>query len=152
MTSRDEAAAAVRAAFADVLRPADLLHPQCHDDSDLEVLVTRQDWRELTWGEVQGSYAALSFLSPEGFAHFVPAFLVGVLEHPDSGAAVVDSTVWAFLPSMYADQLRPFVRSHWSALDDAQRDAVGLFLDAMQPHQPDAARAAQEWAAERDRA
>ena len=108
---------------------------------------TAQHWSELTWDEVQGSYAALGFLSPEGFAHFVPAFLLAVLEHPDSDAAVVDSTVWAFLPSLHSVDLQPFVRSHWAALTAEQRAAVGLFLAAMAPHQPDAARAAQEWGA-----
>ena len=146
MTTRDAAAAAVRAAFADVPRPATLLHPQCADDTDLEVLATKGHWSELTWEEVQGSYAALGFLSPQGFAHFVPAFLLGVLEHPDSGAAVVDSTVWAFLPSLYSPDLQAYVRSHWTALDREQRAAVALFLAAMEPHQPEAGRAAQEWA------
>ena len=151
MTSREEVVAAVRAAFADVPRPEVLLHPSCHDDMDLEVLATKAHWRDLTWDEVQASYAALSFLSPQGFAHFLPASLVGVLEHPDSDAAVVDSTVWAFLTSMYSTDLQPFVRSHWEALDAVQRDVVGLFLAAMAPHQPDAGRAAEEWAREQER-
>jgi hypothetical protein len=150
VTSREEATAAIRAAFGDVPRPAVLLHPQCADDTDLEVLAAKGHWSELTWDEVEGSYAALSFLSAEGFAHFVPAFLLGVLEHPDSDAAVVDSTVWAFLPSLYSEDLRPFVRSHWAALDHRQRDAVTLFLAAMQPHHPDAGRAGGEWTAEPD--
>lgn len=148
MTSCAAAAAAVRAAFSDVPRPAELLHPDCRDDGDLAGLASKRHWAELDWEEVQSSYAALAFLSPEGFAHFLPAFLLGVLEHPDSSAAVVDSTVWAFLPSLHAPELRPFVRSHWEALDVAQREAVALFLDAMEPHQPDAARSGREWAAE----
>ena len=32
-------------------------------------------WRELTDAQVEREYAALSFLSPAGYRHFIPAYL-----------------------------------------------------------------------------
>lgn len=147
MADVDAVISQVAAAFADVPRPsnAELLHPECADDMDLEVLHDVADWRELRWEQVVAGYSALAFLSPAGFRHFIPAYLIGVLRHPDSSEAVVDSTVWAFHPEMYDDALRPFVRSKWALLDADQRAAVATFLDAMTDHHPDAAAAHAEF-------
>lgn len=145
----DAAVGQVEAAFADVPRPtnADLLHPNCADDMDIEHLYAVTDWRALTGDEVVGGYAALGFLSAAGFRHFVPAYLLWVLAHPESGEAVVDSTVWAFHAEMYTESLRPFVRSKWALLDPPQRHAVSAFLVAMTPHHTDAAAALAAWRA-----
>ena len=145
----EAAAARVEAAFADVPRPGnpELLHPDCADDMDIEHLYAVSSWRELGDREVIGGYAALAFLSPAGFRYFVPAYLLWVLRNPDSAEAVVDSTVWAFHAEMYDASLRPFVRSKWELLDGPQRDAVAAFLEAMTPHQPDAATTLAAWRA-----
>jgi uncharacterized protein DUF6714 len=145
----DAAVARVEAAFAGVSRPtnADLLHPDCADDMDIEHLYAVTDWRALAGEEVIGGYAALAFLSAAGFRHFVPAYLLWVLADPESGEAVVDSTVWAFHAEMYPESLRPFVRSKWALLDPAQRDAVAVFLEAMTPHHADAGAALAAWRA-----
>lgn len=139
----DEVIRQIEVAFADVPRPDDegLLHAQSHDDMDLEDLYPYGHWREVLDDAVVSAYAALAFLSPEGFRHFVPAYLVWVLRHPDSGEAVVDSTIWAFLPEMYTDEIGAYVRSKWTHLDPAQASAVEAFLAAMVPHHPDAERA-----------
>ena len=139
-TDLDAAAARVEEAFAEAPRPgnADLLHPACSDDMDIEHLYAVSSWRDLGDRDVIGGYAALAFLSPAGFRHFVPAYLRWVLRHPDSAEAVVDSTVWAFHAEMYDRSLRPFVRSKWELLDGPQRDAVSAFLEAMTPHHEDA--------------
>jgi hypothetical protein len=146
-TPLDAAAARVEAAFADAPRPdnADLLHPDCADDMDIEHLYGVPSWRDLGERDVIGGYAALAFLSPAGFRHFVPAYLIWVLHHADSAEAVVDSTVWAFHAELYSESLQPFVRSKWQLLDRPQRDAVTAFLEAMTPHQEDAAAALTGW-------
>jgi hypothetical protein len=143
----EEVIAQVEQAFADVARPidADLLHPDCHDDMDLVALYGVPHWRDLDGDHVIGGYSALAFLSPVGFRHFIPAYLIWVLRHPTSAEAVVDSTVWAFHAEMYDEGLRPFVRSKWSLLDASQRAAVGAFLTAMTEHQPDAGAASAAW-------
>jgi hypothetical protein len=123
-------------AFLEVPRPADdeLLHPDAHDDSDIRALLGIPHWRELPDASVEGEYSALAFLSPAGFRHFLPAYLSWVLRHPDSGAAVVGSTIFALTPA--ADEpLRTFMLSKFSLLDGAQRAAVASFLRAMVPYE-----------------
>ena len=143
----DEVRELVERAFGDDVRPTDaaLLHPACRDDMDLEVLYGFAHWHEVTDAAVVSEYAALAFLSAEGFRHFVPAYLDWVCRNPDAADAVVDSTVWAFLPELHGPGLEAFVRSKWEALDAAQRAAVTAFLQAMTAHHPDAAAALDAW-------
>jgi hypothetical protein len=138
--------AIIEEAFADAPRPPNdaLLHPACADDMDIVHLYDIAHWRDLGGDDVIGGYASLGFLSAAGFRHFLPAYLLWVLRHPDSPEAVVDSTVWSLCPSVAPADLRDFVRSKYELLDDAQRRAVVVFLEAMADH-PDAAAALAEW-------
>lgn len=127
------ALARIEAAFADAPRPTndDLLHPQCMDDMDVADVYDVAHWRDMEDADVVYAYAALSGLSPEGFRHFVPAYLSYALRNPDAPEVVVDSAVWAFHLAMYPPDLRDFVRSKWACLDTPQREAVAAFLEAM---------------------
>lgn len=129
----DDVVARIEAAFADAPRPAnaDLLHPLCMDDMDVADLYDVDHWTDMSDDDVVHAYAALSGLSPDGFRHFVPAYLRYAVRHPDAPEVVVDSAVWAFHLDMYGDDLRDFVRSKWASLDARQRAAIGAFLDAM---------------------
>jgi hypothetical protein len=143
----DDVITHIETAFDDVPRPSNdaLLHPECHDDMDLEGLRTVDHWRRLPDDLAVSEYAALAFLSPAGFRHFIPAYMILVLRHPMSNEAVVDSTVWAFDAELYNQGLRQFVRSKWSLLDSEQRDAVAAFLEAMVDYHADAERALAHW-------
>ncbi len=143
----DDVVGMVRRAFADEARPdqAALLHPACRDDMDLELLRRFDDWRQVPDDVVVSEYAALAFLSPEGFRHFIPAYLIWVLRHPEAAEAVVDSTVWAFLPELHGPALEEFVRSKWTALNATQRTAITAFLRTMVHHHEDAASALAAW-------
>ena len=80
----------------------------------------------------RGEYAALSFLSPDGFRHFIPAYMGFTLRHLDSGAAAVDSTIWSLAPVFYEDAgIQDFVVSKLSALTDDQRAAAIAFLETV---------------------
>jgi hypothetical protein len=120
----DAVARHIEAAFADVPRPPNdlLLHPQSFDDSDIAALYEIDDWRSLPDDLVVSEYAALSFLSADGFRHFIPAYMLWVLRHPGAADAVVDSTIWALSPESYADPaIRDYARSKLTGFDDAQR-------------------------------
>ena len=143
----DDVIRRIEAAFAAAPRPTndELLHPECRDDMDIEKLYAIDHWQRLTDDLVVSEYAALSFLSPAGFRHFIPAYMVWVLRHPDSAEAVVDSTVWALHAGLYREDLRPFVRSKWTLLDADQRRAVTAFLEAMAEQHADARAALASW-------
>jgi hypothetical protein len=143
----DEAIERIHVAFAADRRPPDkaLLHSDCRDDMDLQRLYEIDHWSEVPDEVVVTEYAALAFLSAEGFRHFIPAYMTWILRHPDAGEAVVDATIWAFLPDLHGVVLAPFVRSKWEALDRQQRAAVTVFLQAMRDHHSDAAAALSAW-------
>ena len=100
------ALARIESAFRDAPRPSndELLHERCMDDNDLVRLYDVAHWREMPDELVESEYAALSFLSPDGFRHFIPAYMLWVLRHPGAADAVVDSTIWALSPESYADR------------------------------------------------
>jgi hypothetical protein len=138
--------AAIAAAFADVPRPPNeaLLHERCFDDNDIAALYDVPDWRELSDETIEREYAALSFLSPDGFRHFIPAYMGFALRHARSGAAAVSSTIWSLDPDVYAEEhLRAFTRSKLAGFDSAQRAATIAFLEAMDDD--DARRALASW-------
>jgi len=64
----------IERAFADPPRPADdeLLHPDARDDNDIKSLYGVTRWRDLSDEAVEYEYAALFFLGPAGFRHFLP--------------------------------------------------------------------------------
>ena len=89
-------------------------------------------WREMPDELVESEYAALSFLSPDGFRHFIPAYMGFTLRHLKSGAAAVDSTIWSLAPVFYEDPgIQEFVVSKLSTLTDEQRAAAVAFLEAV---------------------
>ena len=133
MDRLQETLATIEEAFEDAPRPPDdaLLHERCFDDNDIVALYGVPHWRELDDGTVEREYAALSFLSPAGFRHFIAAYLGFTLRHLDTGAAAVDSTIWSFAPERYDDpELRAFARSKLELLDERQRAAIVAFREA----------------------
>jgi hypothetical protein len=111
--------ARIEAAFVDAPRPSndDLLHEQCADDNDIAQLYFVKHWREIPDELVESEYAALSFLSADGFRHFVAADVGFALRNLASGAAAVDSTIWSLAPVFYGDaDVRNFVISKLASL------------------------------------
>ena len=124
----------LEAAFGDAPRPSndDPLHKQCSDDNDIAHLYPVKHLRETPDELVESEYAALSFLSPEGFRHFIAAYMGFTLRNLASGAAAVDSTIWSLAPVFYADAaVRNFVVSKFASLTNSQRAAVIAILDAI---------------------
>jgi hypothetical protein len=102
------------------------------DDSDIAYLYPVQHWRDMPDDLVESEYAALSFLSPDGLRHFIPAYMGFALRHLDSGAAAVDSTIWSLAPVFYDDPgLKDFTVSKLATLTEPQRAAVVAFLEAV---------------------
>jgi hypothetical protein len=105
------------------------VHERCSDDDDIAALYQIPHWRALPDEVVEREYAALSFLSPAGFRHFVPAYMRFALRHLGTGAAAVDATIWSFDPDRYDDpSLNEFAHSKLEPLDAGERAAVAAFL------------------------
>jgi hypothetical protein len=124
--------AQIEAAFANVPRPGndELLHSNCFDDNDIAELYSVAVWHDLTDAVVENEYAALFFLSPEGFRYFIPAYMSFTILHPESGAAAVESTIWSLSP----ENDQHFTPSKFILFDANQSAAVVAFLEAMAAH------------------
>lgn len=148
----DDVLTQIDAAFAAAPRPSDddLLHDDCYDDNDIAALYAYADWRDVPDEVVAYEYAALSFLSPAGYRHFIPAYMSFALRHLDSGENSVDSTISSLGLDEWSDErMRAFTRSKWTGLDGAQRAAVLAFLHAVRSlddeRDADVARALPAW-------
>ena len=146
---RDDALTRIEEAFAAAPRPPDeeLLHESCRhgsccDDMDIQGLYGIPHWRDVPEAVVEGEWAALYFLSPAGFRHFLPAYMSWVLRHSDGGSAAVGSTLFALTPA--TDDLRAFSLSKFTQLNEPERSAVLSFLEAMAPFE-DVAEALAHW-------
>ena len=137
----------VERVFATVPRPAnaELLHPQCFDDGDIQALYAFDRWQDVPDAILEREYAALAFLSAAGFRHFLPAYLRFVLSHDDEGQAVIGSTLAALDPARYDDELEAFQRSKYVLLTDDERAAIAAFVRTMADHE-EIGGAAEEWA------
>jgi Family of unknown function (DUF6714) len=129
LTIVEDILAQIDAAFSDMPRPSndDLLHPSCFADNDIAELYGVRDWHDLADTTVENEYAALAFLSPEGFRFFIPAYMTFSMRHPASGAAAVQSTLMSLSPNYDC----AFTPSKFIHFDEAQRSAVISFLEAM---------------------
>jgi hypothetical protein len=133
LTIVEDVLAQIDAAFSDVPRPSndDLLHPNCFDDNDIAALYAVANWRDLSDAMVENEYAALFFLSPEGFRFFIPAYMTFSLRHPTSGAAAVQSTLMSLSP----DYDCAFTPSKFIHFVDAQAAVVVDFFEVMAQHE-----------------
>jgi hypothetical protein len=134
----------IEKAFLEAPKPLDtsLLHWDCHDDSDIASLYGVPHWLDLSDEAILSDYAALFFLSPAAFRHFLPAYMVWILLNPESSAAVVDHTIAALTPA--EGDLRAFSLSKFTLMDDAQRAAIFAFLNDMN-HRDDVQIALDYW-------
>ncbi|HSL11916.1 MAG TPA: DUF6714 family protein [Actinomycetota bacterium] len=125
------------AVFADVPRPtnAELLHPRCSDDGDIQALYPFARWQDVPDAVVEREYAALAFLSAPGFRHFLPAYLRFVLTHDDEGQAVIGSTFAALDPDRYEVDLAAFQRSKYVLFQDRERHVIGAFTRLFADHE-----------------
>jgi hypothetical protein len=146
--ARDAAAHRVERVFTDVPRPSndELLHPRCADDGDIQALYPIARWQDVPDDVVEREYAALSFLSADGFRQFLPAYLLFVLRHEDEGQAVIGSTLAALDPALYSEDLEAFQRSKYVSLTAPEREAIAAFVRAMADHD-EIGGAVGEWAA-----
>ena len=124
----------IDAAFSGLVPPPDdrLLHPKCMDDGDIADFYGRPNIAVLPDAFLIRNYAAPSFFTAEAFRYYMPAFMRWSVEHPGSIEYVVESSLRAFDPGPAGDPLRDFQLSKFRLFDDAQRDAVVLFLQTFE--------------------
>ena len=115
-------------AFQGVVRPAVMLHPESHDDSEIVVFYRYKRWQDIENKDIEHKNAALCFVGAEGFQFLIPAYMRFALTHLESGCFSVDATIYALHPH---GELESFQRSKFVALTTVQRRAIRRFLECM---------------------
>src|SRR5262245_36150941 len=117
----------IERAFAEVPRPPDdricgTYGDEARDDTEP---FKGRDWRDLEPDLLEFYHYALVWFTPEAFHYYLPAFLIGGLDHPD---AIYVVSVLQMLRPNEDPSLDPFSRARWQQLNDEQIGAVEEWL------------------------
>jgi hypothetical protein len=140
----DTIVARIEFAFAHVPRPSNHDLTQPGSGVDFPTLQAVEDWHELTDEAIERSPDALAVLSPEGFRHYVPAYLRWICRHVEEqgDSAVVTATFAALTPAH--DELGTHAPQKFTFLGAEQSACIAAFFDRV-AHLPGAQDARAYW-------
>jgi len=115
--------AIVHRAFANTDPPSSAIFATDEDEGAAEVLGDAR-WEDIRPEHLRLHSAAVNFLTPSGFAYFLPAFMIASLSDP----GVRDSLLESILPPK-ADTSRPSFAAWWRPLSAPQKQAVIAFVE-----------------------
>ena len=123
----------IRTAFADTPRPDnhEIGHDLARDDVDVIGLFPYSHWTEVDDHTLEREWAAIYSMSPQGFRHFIPAYMAFSLSNAGRGTAAEESTITALTPGQ--GWIHEYRRSQHSALSDEEAEAVVAFLETISP-------------------
>ena len=123
-------------AFAGLPRPTDdeLLHPDCSDDVDILEFYGGVLRENMTDALVVHSYAAPTAFSPKAFQYYLPAYLIWLLNNPDSMDYAGEATLLALDPATDKEMLHAFRKSKFSLMTGAQVSVIRDFLHRLAKH------------------
>ena len=146
-----QAASDIRRAFADVPKPppdeigartSAFLTYEDEEGRVIERFFAGKDWRDMTYRVIREGLrtpesAALTFMAPEAFRYFLPAYMLIALEEYDISDITAESAVLKLVPDQYeftgnADDPGSWFGRNVSGFTDEQRRAIAGFLLAMQ--------------------
>ena len=141
--NRDELLARIRAAFEFMRGPAedDILAHEMRtfiDPIELRVAIAGKHWSDLEIATLSFHREMISALGPTGFRAYVAAFLVAALAGDRRSPDIYQWTLFALYP--HDETEHESTRARLSLLDDAQRDAIGEWLQYFADYDREAAR------------
>ena len=131
------------AAFANARYPGDDNIGYDKTGEHLECKQVAEHFRGTTWQNVDLAFlqkygkgadvsAALTFMSPEAFRYYLPAFLLAVAEHFGEVDVLVQTVISSITPRRDKNRtLVEFVRERLEGFTPEQRGAIRLFLEYM---------------------
>ena len=131
---RDALKHQIEAAFVNTPRPDDDhigYNPEDWESAELTEAFKGKHWKELDPAEL--NYNSSNFLSPEGFRHYLPAYLIAAL---DDYGDLLPHTVYNLIPNLNPDDLslekpEPQDGKHerFERLSPTEKQAVRAFLE-----------------------
>jgi hypothetical protein len=131
----DTIIARIEFAFAHVPRPGDTELVQPGSDADaVAELEAVDDWHELSDEAIERSAGALAALSPDGFRHYLPAYLRWICRHGEEQPTsdVVAATFEALTPEHDGIGIRS--PSKFVLLGAEQSACIAAFFDRVEHH------------------
>jgi hypothetical protein len=128
---RDHLRQRIEAAFADAPQPAANRigdNPEDWESAELALAFQGRHWKDLSPEELR--YHSSSFLSPEGFHYYVPAYLLAALaDHEDLMPRTVFGLTLAEESSTEDQRLRAWQLERFNRLSAEQKRTVREFLE-----------------------
>ena len=137
---RDQLIADIEAAFREVergagetLREADWEGAGTEDQrGEARSLDTDRTWLEIPDDVIDRHEAALTFVDPEGFRYYLPAFMRWALRHyHDSDRITVDTAIYNLCPSKGSPQRS---KERFELFNEEQSKVICRFLRLMAEH------------------
>lgn len=116
----------IRQAFISTRPPSSDLFSTSRTEGAYELLGNVQ-WEQLSTSSLQHHSASVNFLSAEGFAYFLPAFMLAALSEPGIACSVLSR-----LSPPKDDPFRPSHAAWWQLLSRQQQLAVISFIEHLQ--------------------
>ncbi len=131
---RAQAVAQIEAAFAETPAPS----PEgdwhtFYECADLKTEWHGKHWRDVTADLIVHQRDCLSFLRPDAFRFFLPAYLISVLLHPDTVSTLVDEIVRRLSPSAgqpFSSWHNQQLAAQVQAVSPTEAQAVLAFFEA----------------------
>lgn len=121
----------IEAAFADAIKPEDDrigYDPHDGESQELAYAFKGKHWKDIPREDLQ--YNSSTFLSPEGFRYYLPAYLLAAL---DDHGDLLPRSVYGLMPDPpdrpSTDGLSEWQRTRFEPLSPLQKHAVRAFLE-----------------------
>jgi hypothetical protein len=119
----------IREAFPASPIPSQIISEELLYDSERQEIVdafSGRSWHELSTEELRYHDIALSCYTPRGFAYYLPAYLLAIVDDLERADILVDGTLYHLRPRAgFTEKLR----ARMEALSSQQRQAVAHFAE-----------------------
>jgi hypothetical protein len=143
----------IESAFSSVPKPSlarDIAPHACPECDALAASLLPFDFRSLPPAVLEANHDSLPLLGPAAFHHYLPAFLLYALRHPES--PVLQFVVFHLSPSAKSRAKSPgYFEQRFAVLSPEQRQAIAAFFQDLRNYQlfvgseDEIARAMQLW-------
>jgi len=86
------------------------------------------DWRHVPDPALEKHFDALSTLSAEAFACYLPAYLLYALDHFTPDSLVTEFTIYLLATEDQDERMREYCHEHFGCLDARQMEWLGEFI------------------------
>jgi hypothetical protein len=132
---RESLEAEIRAAFAGTAHPGEgqIAPHDCDECAELRSAFTTVRWDAMPHALIEANASALTLLSPEAFAYFLPGYLLYALRHLTWQSAPSEMTIYALgSKAKHSGALEDWERERLKPLTAEQARVIDRFLELVE--------------------